>query len=91
MIDRPGAPQTEIRIGAPAVARRHSDALPLFVASRIFAGGYDSLIPGQYADYMKVIMPQGMLPYNRIAPLVASVEDRVELPVGMSLLAVARA
>jgi O-antigen/teichoic acid export membrane protein len=31
--------------------------------------GYDSIIPKQYVDYMKLIEPQGELMYNRIAPL----------------------
>jgi O-antigen/teichoic acid export membrane protein len=31
--------------------------------------GYDSIIPGQYADYMGKIQPQGDLLYNRIAPI----------------------
>ena len=31
--------------------------------------GYDSIIPRQYVDYMKLIEPQGELLYNRIAPL----------------------
>jgi O-antigen/teichoic acid export membrane protein len=31
--------------------------------------GYDSIIPKQYADYMKAIEPQGELLYNRIAPI----------------------
>jgi predicted Zn-dependent peptidase len=43
VIDRPGSPQTEIRVGRPAVPRRDPDAVPLFVAGRIFAGGYHSL------------------------------------------------
>jgi O-antigen/teichoic acid export membrane protein len=30
--------------------------------------GYDSLFSAQYARYMSWIEPQGMLPYNRIAP-----------------------
>ncbi|MBN1427744.1 MAG: oligosaccharide flippase family protein [Anaerolineae bacterium] len=45
------------------------------------AGGYDSLIPGQYADYTKVIMPQGMLPYNRISPLDANHPDALDSPL----------
>jgi O-antigen/teichoic acid export membrane protein len=31
--------------------------------------GYDSIIPKQYADYMRAIEPQDDLLYNRIAPL----------------------
>jgi len=33
------------------------------------ASGYDSLIPGQYADYMRLIQTQDDLQYNRIAPI----------------------
>jgi predicted Zn-dependent peptidase len=44
VIDQPRASRTEIRVGRPAVARRSADAVPLFVAGRIFAGGYDSLL-----------------------------------------------
>jgi zinc protease len=56
VIDRPGAPQTEIRVGAPAVARQDDDALPLFVASRIFAGGYDSLFDAAIRDSKNLVM-----------------------------------
>ncbi len=56
VIDRPGAPETEIRVGAPAVARRHPDALPLFVASRIFAGGYDSLFNAAIRDSKDLVL-----------------------------------
>ncbi len=31
--------------------------------------GYDSIIPRQYVDYMKLIEPQNELQFNRIAPL----------------------
>ena len=31
--------------------------------------GYDSIIPGQYVDYMKLIEPQNELVYNRISPI----------------------
>ncbi|MDW8293034.1 MAG: oligosaccharide flippase family protein [Anaerolineae bacterium] len=33
------------------------------------ARGYDSIIPRQYADYMRAIEPQGDLLYNRIGPI----------------------
>lgn len=56
LIDRPGAPQTEIRVGAPAVARRDADALPLFVVSRIFAGGYDSLFNAAIRDSKNLVL-----------------------------------
>ena len=32
--------------------------------------GYDSIIPRQYVDYMRLIQEQGELPYNRIAPII---------------------
>jgi len=35
-------------------------------------GGYDSIIPRQYVEYMARVQPQGMLIYNRIAPIVAN-------------------
>ncbi len=35
--------------------------------------GYDSIIPRQYADYQKLIQPQGDLLYNRIAPITTHV------------------
>lgn len=45
------------------------------------AGGYDSLIPGQYARYMEVIMPQGMLLYNYISPLSADQPGALDSPL----------
>ncbi len=45
------------------------------------ASGYDSLIPGQYADYMRIIQPQDDLPYNRIAPLYSSHPDALDSPL----------
>ncbi len=35
-------------------------------------GGYDSIIPRQYVEYMARVQPQGMLIYNRIAPIIAN-------------------
>ena len=35
--------------------------------------GYDSIIPRQYADYQKLIQPQGDLLYNRISPITTHV------------------
>jgi O-antigen/teichoic acid export membrane protein len=43
--------------------------------------GYDSLIPGQYADYMRAIMPQDDLPYNRIAPVYAQHAAALDSPL----------
>jgi O-antigen/teichoic acid export membrane protein len=34
--------------------------------------GYDSIIPRQYVEYMRQMQPQGMLIYNRIAPIIAN-------------------
>ena len=33
--------------------------------------GYDSIIPAQYVDYMKLIEPQNELKYNRISPITS--------------------
>ncbi len=44
-------------------------------------GGYDSLIPGQYAAYMHIIMPQTDLLYNRIAPLYDFNPDALDSPL----------
>ena len=33
--------------------------------------GYDSMIPKQYTDYMKMIEPQGQLEFNRVQPLAS--------------------
>jgi len=45
------------------------------------ASGYDSLIPAQYVEYMKVIMPQGDLPYNRVSPLYEAHADALNSPL----------
>lgn len=45
------------------------------------ASGYDSLIPGQYADYMQIIQPQTDLPYNRIAPIYSDHPDALNSPL----------
>ena len=45
------------------------------------ARGYDSLIPRQYADYMKLIQEQGELQYNRIAPLLDSDPEALDSPL----------
>lgn len=50
VINRPGTAQTEIRVGRPAVARGNPHAVSLFVAGRIFAGGYDSLYNAAIRD-----------------------------------------
>ncbi len=44
-------------------------------------GGYDSLIPAQYADYMDLILPQTDLPYNRIAPIYSSYTPALDSPL----------
>jgi zinc protease len=56
LIDEPRAAETQIRVGAPALARKHPDALTLFVASRIFAGGYDSLYNAAIRDTKGLIL-----------------------------------
>ena len=43
--------------------------------------GYDSLIPAQYADYMRVIQPQDDLAYNRIAPIYTTHPDALDSPL----------
>jgi O-antigen/teichoic acid export membrane protein len=45
------------------------------------AGGYDSLIPAQYADYMSAIQPQGDLLYNRIAPIYSDHAQALDSPL----------
>lgn len=45
------------------------------------ASGYDSLIPGQYADYMRLIQPQDDLIYNRIAPIYSTYPDALDSPL----------
>lgn len=43
--------------------------------------GYDSLIPAQYADYMRAIQPQDDLQYNRIAPIYSTYPDAINSPL----------
>ncbi|WP_119065888.1 flippase [Aggregatilinea lenta] len=43
--------------------------------------GYDSLIPRQYADYMRLIAPQGGLAYNRIDPIHWDDKDALASPL----------
>lgn len=45
------------------------------------AAGYDSLIPGLYAEYMEVIHPQGDLAYNRIAPIYTFAPSSLDSPL----------
>ncbi len=45
------------------------------------AAGYDSLIPGQYADYMRTIAEQNDLAYNRIAPIYANSAGSLDSPM----------
>lgn len=42
--------------------------------------GYDSMIPKQYADYMRGVQDQGMLMYNRIAPIFWDRLDALKSP-----------
>ncbi len=43
--------------------------------------GYDSIIPRQYADYMRLISRQNQLEYNRIAPLWADEPQALDSPL----------
>ena len=42
LVDKSDAVQTQIRVARAAVPRNHPDYLPLFVANRIFGGGFNS-------------------------------------------------
>jgi len=42
LVDKPDSVQTQIRISRIAVQRNSSDYLPLFVANRVFGGGFNS-------------------------------------------------
>lgn len=42
LIDKPGAAQSEVRIGHPGVARDHSDYFPLLVLNTILGGSFTS-------------------------------------------------
>lgn len=42
LVDRPGAPQTELRIGQPGVERASPDYFPLLVLNTIFGGQFSS-------------------------------------------------
>ncbi len=44
LIDRPGAPQSEIRIGSPALARNTPDYFPATVMNRVLGGQFSSRI-----------------------------------------------
>jgi zinc protease len=44
LIDRPGAPQSEIRIGSPALARNSPDYFPATVMNRVLGGQFSSRI-----------------------------------------------
>jgi O-antigen/teichoic acid export membrane protein len=43
--------------------------------------GYDSIIPRQYVDYMRLIQEQTELPYNRIAPIFDSHPEALDSPL----------
>jgi O-antigen/teichoic acid export membrane protein len=43
--------------------------------------GYDSIIPKQYADYMRLISQQNQLAYNRIAPLWTDQPQALDSPL----------
>jgi zinc protease len=42
LVDKPGAPQSEVRIGDPAVARNTPDFFPLLVMNRVLGGQFTS-------------------------------------------------
>lgn len=42
LIDKPGAPQSEVRIGHPGVARTHPDYFPLLVLNTLLGGSFTS-------------------------------------------------
>ncbi len=42
LVDKPDANQTQIRIGRLGIPRNSADYIPLFVANRIFGGGFNS-------------------------------------------------
>ncbi len=42
LVDKPDATQTQIRVSRLAVPRNHPDYLPLYVANRVFGGGFNS-------------------------------------------------
>lgn len=44
LIDKPGAPQSEVRIGYPALARSTPDYFPVFVMNRMLGGQFTSRI-----------------------------------------------
>ena len=41
-VDKPDANQSQIRIGRLGIPRNHPDYLPLYVANRVFGGGFNS-------------------------------------------------
>ncbi len=43
--------------------------------------GYDSIIPRQYVEYMRLVHPQGMLPYNQIAPVPGGSPEALDSPL----------
>lgn len=42
VIDRPGSPQSEIRIGAPAMPRRSEEYFPAIIVNRVLGGQFNS-------------------------------------------------
>ncbi len=43
--------------------------------------GYDSIIPRQYVEYMRLAYPQGMLPYNQIGPIPGGSPEALDAPL----------
>ncbi len=69
----------ELEVGQPAPDTLNSNTGWLYGLREI--GGYDSLIPAQYAEYMAAIQPQTDLPYNRIAPLYSAYPGAYDSPL----------
>jgi zinc protease len=42
LVDKPDSVQTQIRVSHAAIQRNHPDYLPLYVANRVFGGGFNS-------------------------------------------------
>jgi zinc protease len=80
IVDKPDAVQTQIRAGRPGIPRNSPDYVPLFVANRVFGGGFNSRLS------TKVRQEKGLTygAYSRLAShrqagsFVASTSTRTE-------------
>lgn len=43
--------------------------------------GYDSIIPRQYVEFMRLLHPQGALPFNQIAPIPSGSPEALDSPL----------